>query len=132
MVTWTDHLAVVVLALILDAVVGDPDCIWRRAPHPAALLGWSIGRIDRLFNRETLSAHGRKIAGAAAIVMLTSIAALLGWAIEHALPRGAGSDILLGLIASVFIAQNSLYRHAARVRDAFTNGGSMRHAAPSA
>lgn len=123
MVTWTDHLAVVVLALILDAVVGDPDCIWRRAPHPAALLGWSIGRIDRLFNRETLSAHGRKIAGAAAIVMLTSIAALLGWAIEHALPRGAGSDILLGLIASVFIAQNSLYRHAARVRDAFTNGG---------
>lgn len=123
MATWADHLPAVVLALIFDAVVGDPDWIWRRAPHPAALLGWSIGRIDRLFNRENWSANGRKIAGVAAIVMLTGIAALLGWMIERALPRGVGGDILLGLIASVFIAQNSLYRHVARVRDAFMNGG---------
>ena len=123
MATWADHLAVVVLALIFDAIIGDPDCIWRRAPHPAALLGWSIGRIDRLFNRENWSANGRKIAGAAAIAMLTGIAALLGWMIERTLPRGGGGYILLGLIASVFIAQNSLYRHVARVRDAFATGG---------
>jgi adenosylcobinamide-phosphate synthase len=120
---WNDHLVVVVLALVIDAIIGDPDCIWRRAPHPAALLGRSIGRFDQLFNRENWSPNGRKTAGVAAVLMLTGIAALLGWVIERALPRGVGGDILLGLVASIFIAQNSLYRHVARVGDAFANGG---------
>ena len=30
-------MAVMVVALLIDAVVGDPDILWRRLPHPVVL-----------------------------------------------------------------------------------------------
>ena len=38
-------------ALALDAVLGDPDWLWRRAPHPVVLMGRLIGWLDRTLNR---------------------------------------------------------------------------------
>jgi adenosylcobinamide-phosphate synthase len=121
--SWTDHLVVVLLALTFDAIIGDPDWAWRRIAHPAALLGRAIAWLDRMLNRESWPATGRKIAGIATVVLLVAAAALPGYVIERALPRSVSGDIILGLMASVLIAQNSLYRHVARVRDAFADGG---------
>jgi adenosylcobinamide-phosphate synthase len=121
--SWTDHLVVVLLALAFDAIIGDPDWAWRRVAHPAALLGRAIAWLDRMLNRESWPATGRKIAGIATVVLLVAAAALPGYVIERALPRSVSGDIILGLMASVLIAQNSLYRHVARVRDAFADGG---------
>jgi adenosylcobinamide-phosphate synthase len=121
--SWTDHLVVVLLALTFDAIIGDPDWAWRRIAHPAALLGRAIAWLDRMLNRESWPATGRKIAGIATVVLLIAAATLLGYVIERALPRSISGDILLGLMASVLIAQNSLYQHVARVRDAFADGG---------
>jgi adenosylcobinamide-phosphate synthase len=121
--SWTDHLVVVLLALAFDAIIGDPDWAWRRVAHPAALLGRAIAWLDRMLNRGSWPATGRKIAGIATVALLVAAATLLGYVIERALPRGISGDIVLGLMASVLIAQNSLYRHVARVRDAFADGG---------
>jgi adenosylcobinamide-phosphate synthase len=121
--SWTDHLVVVLLALTFDAIIGDPDWVWRRIAHPVVLIGNAIAWLDRMLNRESWSATGRKIAGTATVVLLVAAATLLGYVIERALPRGISGDIVLGLMASVLIAQNSLYRHVARVRDAFADGG---------
>ena len=46
----TATLLILFLALILDRLVGDPDKLWRRVPHPVVLFGRAIGLIDKLFN----------------------------------------------------------------------------------
>ena len=35
------------LALALDALIGDPAWLYRRVPHPVALLGGAIVRLER-------------------------------------------------------------------------------------
>ncbi len=46
-----DHLWLLAIALALDALVGEPDVIWRRLPHPVALIGGLVGFFDRTLNR---------------------------------------------------------------------------------
>lgn len=124
---WREHLMVVVAALMLDALIGDPDWIWRRLAHPVALIGGLIAGLDRVLNRETWSRRMRKMAGVLTVLLLVVAAGVGGFFIEISLRQTQGSHIAamagLGLIASVFIAQQSLYRHVARVRSAFTTGG---------
>ncbi len=56
-----DTLFVVVAALAFDALIGDPDWLWRRLSHPVVLIGSSIGFLDRALNRETWSPRATKI-----------------------------------------------------------------------
>lgn len=116
-------MVVVVVALGCDALFGDPDWLWRRIAHPVAVIGRAIAVLDNAFNRADWSPSRRKLAGVVVVVLLVGVSALVGVAVEAALPRNIGGNIVLGLIASLFIAQRSLYQHVARVRDAFADGG---------
>ncbi|MBN9006792.1 MAG: cobalamin biosynthesis protein [Rhizobiales bacterium] len=128
---WREHLIVAVIALALDALFGDPDWIWRRLAHPVVLIGGLIAGLDRWFNRENWSRRVRKAMGILVVLLLIAIAGLAGHLIEISLRQTQGSYqgsrfvpiVALGLIASVFLAQQSLYRHVARVRSAFATGG---------
>jgi adenosylcobinamide-phosphate synthase len=120
---WSDTLFVVVAALAFDALIGDPDWLWRRLPHPVVLIGSFIGFLDRTLNLETQSSTHRKWAGVGAVSLLLTISVLSGALIEAVLRHVALGNVLIGLIASVLIAQRSLYQHVARVRSAFAEGG---------
>jgi hypothetical protein len=47
------HPAVLLIALLVDRIIGDPDWLWRRISHPVVLFGHAIGFADRKFNRPT-------------------------------------------------------------------------------
>lgn len=123
MLIWGDTLFVVAAALAFDALIGDPDRLWRRLSHPVVVIGELIGWLDRTLNREERPPEQRKIAGVTAIAILVAAAAIAGFFLEAVLRAAPGGNIALGLIASVFIAQRSLYQHVERVRAAFTEGG---------
>jgi adenosylcobinamide-phosphate synthase len=116
-------LFIVVAALAFDALIGDPDWLWRRLAHPVAVFGAAIGWLDRMLNREAWSEQQRNSAGIASVVIIVTMAALLGLLLQMGLHRSFVGNMALGLIASVFIAQRSLYQHVARVREAFEEGG---------
>jgi adenosylcobinamide-phosphate synthase len=124
---WREHLVVAVAALAFDALLGDPDWIWRRLAHPVVLIGGMIAWLDRLLNRERWSRTRRRIAGIVSVMILVLVAGLSGFWLEKLLRQTQGSHFAaiagLGLIASVFIAQQSLYWHVARVRAAFASEG---------
>ena len=40
------QIAVLLLAMLLDALLGEPDWLWRRLPHPAVLMGRMVGWCD--------------------------------------------------------------------------------------
>lgn len=94
-------------ALVLDALMGEPDAIWRRVPHPAVLMGRLIGWCDARFNR----GGQRRARGLAVILALIAGAWGLG-AIVAALPFG---PVLEMLAAAVLLAQKSLVQHVAAV-----------------
>ncbi len=123
MLIWGDTLFVVVAALAFDALIGDPDWLWRRLPHPVVLIGSFIGLLDRSLNLDTRSAGQRKFAGVSVVVLLLVTSTSIGFLIEFVLRQIPFGNVLLGLAASTLIAQRSLYQHVARVRSAFTDGG---------
>jgi adenosylcobinamide-phosphate synthase len=108
-------------ALLLDAVIGDPDWLWRHAPHPVVLMGRMIGWLDRGLNRGPDAA--KRLAGIAALALLISVAGL-GAAALHWLcgqhPLGAIVEVAA---VSILLAQRSLYDHVRRVYTAFTDRG---------
>ena len=90
-------------ALLLDAVFGEPKVLWSRLPHPAALMGRSVGFLERYLNK----GDNRFAKGSFAMAVLVGGAILLGAGIES-LPLG---DYLSLLFAAILIAQHSMSRH---------------------
>jgi adenosylcobinamide-phosphate synthase len=118
-----DALHILLVALALDAAIGDPDAIWRRIPHPVAWMGALIARLDRSWNRPALAAARRKAAGIAALGVILATSILAGALVEAVLRALPWPTVTIGLVASVLLAQNSLYAHVARVAAAFSAGG---------
>lgn len=89
------------LALLLDALFGEPRWLWERAPHPAVLMGRAVGWADRRFN----TGAQRKARGAAVIVALALGAALLGAALAEI------GWLVEAVAAAILLAQRSLVEH---------------------
>lgn len=93
------------VALLLDAVLGEPKWLWSRLTHPAVLMGRLVGFLDRKLNTGP-SRRLKGVLAAAALVLAGLIAGKL-----LALP-GTLVEIL---VAAVLIAQRSLTEHVAAV-----------------
>lgn len=96
------------VAMILDATLGEPRWLWSRVPHPIVLMGRVIGWCDARFNHGAQRLHGTLVMGALAGGAIT-----LGLVIA-ALPLGWLWQIL---IAAILLAQKSLVQHVAAVAD---------------
>ena len=118
-----DALLLVIAALLLDAVIGDPDWLWRRAPHPVVWIGNGIGWLERRLNLEDWTKQTRRFAGVLTVIILVSVALLIGALLSDLLHGHWFGFIIEALVASTLIAQRSLYQHVARVHRAFTDGG---------
>lgn len=97
------------LALILDAVFGEPDWLWRRVPHPAVLMGRAVDWVESLGNKGSW----RHLKGVGAVLALIGIALAvsipLSWSGFHGVFEVLGAAILL--------AQRSLSQHVNAVAD---------------
>ncbi|MDG1532251.1 MAG: adenosylcobinamide-phosphate synthase CbiB [Paracoccaceae bacterium] len=99
---------ILLLALLLDALLGEPKWLWSRVPHPAVLMGRLIAWADTSFNESP----SQKVKGALVIAAL-SIAALVFGEFLSNLP---GS--IQAIIVAIFLAQRSLVDHVQAVADA--------------
>ena len=81
--TFDHNLLVLVLALLLDRIVGDPDALWMRMPHPVALFGNAISRVDRMFNRTELHKRVRRRNGVWSIAGLLILSAAAGFVLHR-------------------------------------------------
>ena len=61
-----DPFALALAALLVDAVTGDPPALYRRVPHPVAVVGKGIAALDARLNDEALSDAHRVVRGGAA------------------------------------------------------------------
>lgn len=100
-------------AMALDAVMGEPRWIWSRVPHPAVLMGRVIDWCDQRFN-----IFPRWHNGVLVVMGLVAGAGLLGVIIE-ALPLGWLWSLIGG---AILLAQKSLVSHVQAVADGLRYG----------
>lgn len=97
--------ALLLLAMLLDAVMGEPRWLWSRIPHPAVLMGRAVTALDRHLN----SGRWGITAGAFALTLLIGGAGLIGWGLSSL------GDTIQIIVAAVLLAQRSLVQHVAAV-----------------
>lgn len=90
-----------VLALCLDASMGEPRWLWSRLPHPAVLMGQAVNAFDRALNTGT----SRRLKGSLAIAALAIAAGLAGWALQ------ALGPIVTVVATAILLAHRSLVDH---------------------
>lgn len=98
-------LTVLALAMVLDALLGEPRWLWSRFPHPAVLMGRAIGALDRTLNRGT---H-KRLNGVLCILIL----GVAGWVVGTLFAALGGLATLC--VAAILLAQRSLVQHVADV-----------------
>ncbi|WP_420410202.1 adenosylcobinamide-phosphate synthase CbiB [Hoeflea sp.] len=120
----TGHLTLLLAALVLDRIVGDPNWLWRRLSHPVVIFGNLIGWADRRFNRLDDSNSSRRQKGTTAIVLLLALAAITGLALDWLVGvLGLPGLALEVVVVAVFLAQKSLADHVAAVVEGFREDG---------
>ncbi len=94
---------ILLAALSLDAVIGDPKWLWSKIPHPAVMMGNTIAWMDRSFN----NGEHRKITGAVVLIILCLVGAIIGVFLQN-IPDYGFIEIL---VVTVLLAQKSLVDH---------------------
>ncbi|WP_339714995.1 adenosylcobinamide-phosphate synthase CbiB [uncultured Sneathiella sp.] len=107
---------IILLALLIDALAGDPKWLYRAIPHPVVLLGKLISVLETRTNDGGKSSRQQFVSGAQCCAAVIIVAVLVGSAIAtlcQAIPAGM---ILLAVLASSLIAWHGLYIHVRDVR----------------
>ena len=119
-------LALALIAVATEAILGYPDTIYRRIGHPVSWIGGLIAWCDRAWNSAALSHEERRWRGIYVVVLLLAVGALSGWAITAVLQyflHGAIALLLTGVVGSSLLAQRSLDAHVAAVASALETSG---------
>lgn len=129
-----DPFALALAALLVDAVTGDPPALYRRVPHPVAVVGSGIGILEARLNDAALSDARRLVRGGAAALLVVAAAAGVG-ALVHALasavPAPPAGAVIEAVAASVLVAYRGLRDHVGEVARGLESGLAEARAAVS-
>lgn len=109
--------AILLVALAADWMIGEPDILWRRLPHPVVLFGRGISAFEKRCNiRRGITGGGRMRRGLAAILILCALSAFAGWFLE------LGGPVISCLVLAILLAARSLDEHIRAVATALHEG----------
>jgi adenosylcobinamide-phosphate synthase len=118
-----DPLMILLAALMVDAVVGDPPWLWRAVPHPVALIGRAASFFERKLNRDNRSDFDRRVRGALVAAGMTLAAVGLGVAVTELRRVWLWGWAVELVLVWTLIAQRSLYSHVSAVALALDKEG---------
>lgn len=118
------HLLVLIFALMLDRVVGDPDRLWRYVPHPVVLFGGAIGFLDRTINRDGDRPSVGRRKGLVVLFVLLMLGITVGALLSLLFDRMGWAGLVAEIIVvAVFLAQRSLAEHVSAVASGLVSDG---------
>lgn len=98
---------VLVVAFLIDALIGDP----RSKFHPVVLIGNLISILERFLRRDTDNPHKKIVMGGILVIIVVSVTFFIGWIIEFLsklIPNLATQIFLQALVLSFMISPRSL------------------------
>lgn len=118
------QLFILLIALVLDWYLGEPDALWSRVPHPVVLFGTAVSFADKRLNRSGDDKDRQYRKGALASVALMLLALMVALLLEELLEAlwvfGAVIEVF---IVFVLLAQKSLADHVEMVAWGFKEEG---------
>jgi adenosylcobinamide-phosphate synthase len=99
------------VAMLVDRLLGDPDRLWRRVPHPVVLIGRVIERLEARLRHPDDDAQGLRRQGKVLVALLAGGALVVGFLVQWALLRLPLGWLWLGIVMSTLLAQKSLVDH---------------------
>ncbi|MEL6200992.1 MAG: adenosylcobinamide-phosphate synthase CbiB [Pseudomonadota bacterium] len=120
----TSHFIILLVALLLDRLVGDPDWLWRRLPHPVVWFGQLIGWGDKWLNDEKCTDEQKRQRGVMLIICLVLGSLIVGLGLQVIFQSlGLVGLAVEVLVVSVLLAQKSLLDHVRAVANGLGAGG---------
>ncbi len=118
------HLLILLAAIGLDRIVGDPPWLWQRVPHPVVMFGKGIDLFEKRLNTGAFTPEGRRLNGVFAIVALLALTILVGMLLSMIFHHLGFLGLILEIIVvAVFLAQKSLGDHVQAVADGLLRNG---------
>lgn len=115
-------LSALLLALVIDAVLGDPAWLYRRCRHPVAVVGELIQRLEARWLDPSAPPQSLRWRGMWTVLGLIVATVIVGWVVQWACTRWSQGWLLLGFLMSSLIAQRGLYQHVVAVADGLDRG----------
>jgi adenosylcobinamide-phosphate synthase len=103
------------LALALDALIGDPAWLYRRVPHPVVVIGRAIAGLERRWLDLDQPPRVLRRRGLLLVLVVVPASALVGSGLQWLCLRIPFGSLLLGLLMSSLVAQRGLHDHVAAV-----------------
>jgi adenosylcobinamide-phosphate synthase len=98
-------------SLVLEAVIGYPEAVNRRVPHPVVGVGAAISALERRWNRPERGEALRRGLGVVTLALVAGGAALAGLSATRALRGRKGGSLMIAALATTGLAQRSLHDH---------------------
>ncbi|MDH4415113.1 MAG: adenosylcobinamide-phosphate synthase CbiB [Rhizobium sp.] len=118
------HLLLLLAAIGLDRVVGDPPWLWQRLPHPVVIFGKAIDLMEKRLNSAAFTPEERRLNGVFTIVTLLVVSAVFGMILSSIFRHlGLFGLILEIIVVAIFLAQKSLGDHVQAVADGLLRSG---------
>lgn len=110
-----DPLVLLLLALALDAYIGDAQFIFRFVKHPVEVFGAVVGFLDRKLNREKRSEMVRAVRGVLTTTVVVVLALAAGSAVAWLSLNHPWGWIVELFLVTALLAGRSLYDHVGAV-----------------
>jgi len=108
------------VALLLDALLGEPNWLYRRVSHPVAWLGARIAASEEKLNREDRTEATRYRHGLALTLVVTLSAAAVGLGLSLILWTVPGGWLVEAVLAAILLSGRDLFDHVAAVARGLT------------
>lgn len=106
------------LAIIFDALIGDPQYIYNKVKHPVTWMAKLLMCGEGYLNKPEYSLLAKRTLGLILISTCSAIVFFLFYIIQNAVLETVIPELLVGLIASIFLAFRSLLEHVNDVKHA--------------
>lgn len=116
-----DPLLILLAALAIDAVIGDPAFLWRRIPHPVVMIGRAISFFDLKLNRP--QRRDLVLRGLVTALLMAGLALAIGWAETELRRRWQWGWCVEIILTWTLLAQKSLFQHVLAVARGLDLGG---------
>ena len=114
--------AIMLLALVIDAVLGWPAVLYARLGHPVTWIGAMISTLDGQLNDNDASDVTRHLAGVFSALAIIASASTAGWICSTILPSGWLGLTLAAILAWPLVAARSMHDHVVAVAQPLTMG----------
>ena len=104
-----DPLALLLFALVIEAVIGEARLLFRAVPHPVEGLDGLIALVERKLNRQHRSPADRALRGVLVTVVLIALLVVLGWFVAGLSRAYAWGAILELALLVLLVSQRGPY-----------------------